>query len=183
MTPTLPKPLQKLATAFKDDKRLVNLAVAAGLAGMLLIAVSEWLPSGGAAGSDVPQESPAAFQDTAARYEQELEARLEALICQVEGAGAAQVMVTLAESPRTVYATDTETDAAGSSRSEHLLLADGADPPALVESTLSPQVQGVAVLCEGGGDVTVQAKVTEIVKVLTGAGASSITVERLTQQG
>ena len=72
---------------------------------------------------------------------------------------------------------------AGSSRSEHLLLADGADPPALVESTLSPQVQGVAVLCEGGGDVTVQAKVTEIVKVLTGAGASSITVERLTQQG
>ena len=179
MTPTLPKPLQKLAAAFKGDKRLVNLAVAAGLAGMLLIG----LPSGGAAGSDVPQESPAAFQDTAARYEQELEARLEALICQVDGAGAAQVMVTLAESPRTVYATDTETDAAGSSRSEHLLLADGADPPALVESTLSPQVQGVAVLCEGGGDVTVQAKVTEIVKVLTGAGASSITVERLTQQG
>ena len=41
MTPTLPKPLQKLAAAFKGDKRLVNLAVAAGLAGMLLIAVSE----------------------------------------------------------------------------------------------------------------------------------------------
>lgn len=183
MTPTLPKPLQKLAAAFKGDKRLVNLAVAAGLAGMLLIAVSEWLPSSGAAGSDVAQENPAVFQDSAARYEQELEARLESLICQVDGAGATQVMVTLAESPRTVYATDTETDAAGSSRSEHLLLADGADPPALVESTLSPQVQGVAVLCEGGGDVTVQAQVTEIVKVLTGAGASSITVERLTQQG
>ena len=174
-----PKPLQKLFDALKGEKKAVNLIVAAGILGMLLIAVSEWLPDTGTADAAAAPAAPA----DSAEYEAALETRLETLIRQVEGAGETRVMVTLAESSRTVYATDTETDAAGSSRSEHLLLADGADPPALVESTLSPQVQCVAVLCEGGGDVTVQAKVTEIVKVLTGAGASSITVERLTQQG
>ena len=100
----------------------------------------------------------------------------------MEGAGNVRVMLTMAESSRTVYATDTETDGNGSTRSEHLLLADGSSPPALVETTQLPQVQGVAVLCEGGDNAAVQARITEMVDVLTGAGASHISVERLTLQ-
>ena len=89
-------------------------------------------------------------------------------------------MVTMAESSRTVYATDSESEADGASQEQHLLLADGSDPPALVESERVPQVKGVAVLCEGGKDVTVQSRVTQIVQVLTDVGTNHITVECLT---
>lgn len=172
--------LRKLLELFKGEKKLLNLTVAAGILGMLLIGVSEWIPEHQ---PDQTSEAGAAVSAlTTEEYASELETRLEALIQQMDGAGNVRVMVTMAESSRTVYATDTETDGNGSVRSEHLLLSDGSSPPALVETTRLPQVQGVVVLCEGGDDVTVQARITEIVDVLTGAGASHISVERMTSQ-
>ena len=172
--------LQKLLELFKGEKKLLNLTVAAGILGMLLIGISEWIPERQPEQSAETESTVSAL--SAAEYASELETRLEILIQQMEGAGNVRVMVTMAESSRTVYATDTETDGNGSTRSEHLLLADGSSPPALVETTQLPQVQGVAVLCEGGDNAAVQARITEMVDVLTGAGASHISVERLTLQ-
>lgn len=172
--------LQKLLDLFKGEKKLLNLTVAAGILGMLLIGISEWLPE------DQPEPASAAQTDTsqisAVQYAGELETKLESLIRQLEGAGSVKVMVTMAETGRTVYATDTETDGNGAVRSEHLILADGSSPPALVETTQTPQVQGVAVLCEGGSNPAVQVRITEIVDVLTGVGANHISVDQLTSQ-
>lgn len=162
------------------DKRLLNWIVLAGIAGMVLIALSEWLPDPQTE-AVTEQEEPAA--STVSDYEADLEQRLEALICQVEGAGEARVMVTLSTSEYIVYATDSETHADGSSRQEHLLLDEKAAEPALVETTRTPEIQGVAVLCTGAESPDVQAKVTQIVQVLTGIGANRITVERMAQQG
>lgn len=162
------------------DKRLLNWIVLAGIAGMVLIALSEWLPDPQTE-AVTEQEEPAA--STVSDYEADLEQRLEALICQVEGAGEARVMVTLSTSEYIVYATDSETHADGSSRQEHLLLDEKAEEPALVETTRTPEIQGVAVLCTGAESPDVQAKVTQIVQVLTGIGANRITVERMAQQG
>lgn len=172
------KPLQCLFAALKGEKKITNLILAAGLVGMLLIALSEWLPSD--SGAAEPSFSDNLSQETAT-YALDLEERLENLIRQVDGAGKTQVMVTMAESSRTVYATDSESEPDGALREQHLLLADDSDPPALVESEQVPQVQGVAVLCEGGGSVTVQSRVTQIVQVLTDVGTNHITVERLTE--
>lgn len=162
------------------DKRLLNWIVIAGISGMVLIALSEWLPDPQTE-AVTKQEEPAA--STVSDYEADLEQRLEALICQVDGAGAARVMVTLSTSEYIVYATDSETHADGSSRQEHLLLDEKAEEPALVETTRTPEIQGVAVLCTGAESPDVQAKVTQIVQVLTGIGANRITVERMAQQG
>lgn len=162
------------------DKRLLNWIVIAGIAGMVLIALSEWLPAPPAE-TATEQEEPAA--STVSDYEAGLEQRLEALICQVDGVGEARVMVTLSTSEYIVYATDSETHADGSSRQEHLLLDEEAEEPALVETTRTPEIQGVAVLCTGAESPDVQAKVTQIVQVLTGIGANRITVERMAQQG
>lgn len=173
--------LQKLREHLSGDKRLVNWIVAAGVAGMALIALSEWLPASPAdPPADMPSES-ASF--SASAYEETLEQRLESLIRQVAGAGDTRVMVTLSTSAYTVYATDSETRSDGSIREEHLLLDDEASDPALVETTRTPEVQGVAVLCSGADSPDVQAKITQIVQVLTGIGANHITVERMAQQG
>lgn len=172
--------LQALRERMAGDKRLVNWAVIAGIAGMALIALSEWLPT---APPDETASQPSETSFTASDYEQDLEQRLESLIRQVDGAGETRVMVTLSSSAYTVYATDSETRSDGSVREEHLLLDDEASDPALVETTRTPEVQGVAVLCSGADSPDVQAKVTQIVQVLTGIGANRITVERMAQQG
>ena len=81
----------RLRAALADEKQRVNLLVCIGLAGLLLLAVSSWLP----ADSSTQSAAPAAMTDSTADYAAELETRLTALISRVEGAGKTAVMVTL----------------------------------------------------------------------------------------
>lgn len=165
---------------WKDEKKRVRLLVAMGLAGMTLLALSEWIP----AQPVVPATQPAASTTPAddQSYASSLEEQLTDLISQMEGAGATRVMVTLATGEKTIYATDTETGAEGGAKEQHVLLDDGTTP-ALVESVSAPQIQGVAVVCEGGGNVAVQSRITELVSVLTGVGTNHIAVTEMLVQG
>lgn len=65
----------RLRTALADEKQRVNLLVLMGLAGLVLLAFSVWLPA-----DDAAQPAPAAVQETAADYAAQLESRLTALI-------------------------------------------------------------------------------------------------------
>ena len=49
----------------------------------------------------------------------------------------------------------------------------------MVQSVQAPQVRGVAVLCQGGGNAGTQRRITELVSALTGVGASHITVNKM----
>ena len=83
----------KLHAALADEKQRVNLLVCTGLAGLVLLGVTAWLPAGNST------QSPQTVQtDTAADYATQLESRLTALISRVEGAGKTAVMVTLGSS-------------------------------------------------------------------------------------
>ena len=53
----------RLRTALADEKQRVNLLAFMGLAGLVLLAVSAWLPA-----DDTAQPAPAAVQETAADY-------------------------------------------------------------------------------------------------------------------
>lgn len=57
----------------------------------------------------------------------------------------------------------------------HVLLQDGS---ALAETTYLPQVCGIAVLCEGGGDVRVAARITELLHSLLDLPTNRICVEQ-----
>ena len=138
-----------LQAAWKDDKKRINLLLVSGLAGMLLLCMSEWLPAGQST-QNAAQSSQQS--QTAAEYEQQLETRLAALIRAMDGAGSS------AASQRT-----------------HLLA--GAQP--VVQSVQAPQVRGVAVLCQGGDNAGTQRRITELVSALTGVGASHITVNKM----
>lgn len=149
----------KLHAALADEKQRVNLLGLhrAGWAGAAGCPRPGCLP--GTAHSPRKQCRP----DTAADYATQLESRLTALISRVEGAGKTAVMVTLESGSESIYATDTDADGA----STHVLLGSGrAD--GLVETVQTPQVLGVAVVCEGGGNAAVQNRVTALVETLTG---------------
>lgn len=158
----------RLCAALADEKQRVNLLVCMGLAGLLLLAVSSWLP----ADSSTQSAAPAAMTDSTADYAAELETRLTALISRVEGAGKTAVMVTLESGSESIYATDSD----GSST--HVLLGSGG-ADGLVETVETPRVLGVAVVCEGGGSAAVQSRVTALVQALTGIGTNHITVAKM----
>ena len=149
----------------QDRPRAASLAAVLGVAAMVLILCSELWPA---------QAAPAAASggQTAAEYQSALEARLEELIAQVEGAGEAAVMVTLESGEERIYALDTQTGPSQSQRT-HVLLEDGT---ALEETTCPPAVCGVAVVCDGGGDVRVQAQITALLSALLDLPANRICV-------
>ena len=108
--------------------------------------------------------------------------RLAALIRAMDGAGETVVMVTLDCGEETTYAADTRTektseDTRSSAASQRTHLLAGAQP--VVQSVQAPQVRGVAVLCQGGGNAGTQRRITELVSALTGVGASHITVNKM----
>lgn len=169
-------PLQERLAAWlragpeQTKPRAASLAAALGVAAMVLILCSElWPASGGSRTGD-----GAASGQTAASYRAGLEQQLAGLIAQVEGAGETTVMVTLESGEERIYATDTQTGTE-QSRQTHVLLEDGT---ALEETTYLPTVCGVAVVCDGGGDVGVEARITALVSALLDVPANRICVEQ-----
>lgn len=140
-----------------------RLLILLGVVGIVLIGLSEWLPS-----EEGAEESAAsAVTVTEQQVEQALEQRITALLQQVEGVGSCRVLVTLESGAQAVYAADTVTSVAadgGSSASETYLSVDTADGPVgLLLTRIQPAVKGVAVVCDGGDDPTVCARVTQVV--------------------
>ncbi len=108
-------------------------------------------------------------------YEKKLEQRLEELLSDVDGAGKTRVMVTLESTQMNVYATD-QRESMGGTEKTHILLDDGG---ALTETIQTPEIGGVAVLCEGGDNVKVSAQIHEILSSLLGLSTGRISVTKM----
>lgn len=163
-----------LSERLADEKKRVNLLLCVGVAGLLLIALSEWFPlkmKTESAQSAPATDSTANQQD----YAQQLEQRLEEVIAQMDGVGRVEVMVTLRQGQEAIYATDQETSSQGETSVHHVLVSDDG----LIETFQMPQVLGVAVVCEGGDTAAVQNRISSLVESLTGVGANHITVAKM----
>lgn len=138
-------------------------------AGLLL------LPRGGGAQpSAAPEAADAAAEEPAA-----LEAKLEGLLSQMEGAGAVQVVLTLEKSASYTYQTDRETRD-GEERRETVLVSDGAGGEAPVtQETAYPVYQGAVVACQGADSAQVRLDIVRAVASLTGLSSDRITVIKL----
>lgn len=126
---------------------------------------------------------PAAEPETAAAAAEEepaaLEAKLENLLSQMEGAGAVQVVLTLEKSASYTYQTDRETRD-GEERRETVLVSDGAGGEAPVtQETAYPVYQGAVVACQGADSAQVRLDIVRAVASLTGLSSDRITVIKL----
>ena len=152
--------------AAKENR--AKLAVAFGGIAMVLILLSELVPS--APNTAVSTESAT---DTTA-YRVQLEQQLTDLIEQIDGAGKTVVMLTLENGEETVYALDTQSGQT-QSQETHVLLDDGS---ALAQMVYLPKICGAAIVCEGGSDVRVVARITELVSALLDLPSNRICVEQ-----
>ena len=159
--------VKDFARKCKGKQGRARLAAAVGVLAMLLILLSELFPQNTAAGSTKNTKSA----QSSTEYQAQLENRLEHLISQM---GKTTVMVTLETGEEAIYALDTQSGEMQSQQT-HVLLEDGS---ALTETVCLPQVCGVAVLCEGGGDIRVAARITELVSALLDLPSNRICVEQ-----
>lgn len=174
-----------IGTRFGGDKGRRWLVVL-GVAGIALLALSEWLPK---------NDEPTTETLTAEVFVRQTEERLTALVGSIEGAGKCRVLVTLENGVEYVYATqqrvnsdrseDTDDDSKrltqkdDSERSVIVVETDGGRQ-GLVVTELQPTVRGVVVVCEGGDREDVRARVTEAVTVAMDLSAKRVCVTKLT---
>lgn len=125
-------------------------------------------------------------------YLYNLERRLESALSQMSGAGDVTVMITLKSSAEKVVEKDvevtdeavSESDSQGGMRTtknsahgEATVYKDGgAEGEPYVSKELSPRIEGVVVIAEGGADSVVKQNITEAVQALFGIDTHKIRV-------
>ena len=106
----------------------------------------------------------------------DLEARLAAILAQIDGAGQVRVLLTEETGRENVYQTDTQTDT--DRRSEDTVLVEDASrtETGLIRQTLEPTYRGAVILCQGADQPSVRLAIVEAVRCVTGLGADRISV-------
>lgn len=123
--------------------------------------------------SDTPEEI------TMDAYISELEQRVSDLLSKIKGVGESEVMITLESGAEYIYqsekrqATGERNGGSGdqqrtNEKQESIVMVEDSagKKQALIRTEKTPTIQGIVVVCEGGGDVAIQSK---IIDVLTSA--------------
>ncbi|MCL2023272.1 MAG: stage III sporulation protein AG [Oscillospiraceae bacterium] len=165
------------------DKKLLLIAGVCVL-GVLLIALSA-IPSKSEKIPDAPAPPQLSHSDVG-EYVAQLEARLAALISEIDGAGKTRVMVTLENSAEEVYAgdeqnkiTESQQSTSAENRFEYITIKarDGSEQ-ALLLTVVQPRVRGVAVVCEGGGSALVHTAILQMVTAVLDVSSARVSVQR-----
>ena len=158
--------LQKVIERVKSPKILLTL----GIAGMLLILLSSFLPSSKKTEQNIPTEAV-----TAEEYAKQLEKRISETVQCITGSKKVKVVVTLESGVRYTYAdtnedttankTESDFESTSNERKQSYITvrnADGGEQALLVTAEM-PEVRGVAIVCEGGDDPVLNEKITNAV--------------------
>ncbi len=170
------------------------------LVGLLLLVViwptsdSQKTPDGSEDMQNTSSESPS---DSTEAYEEYLEKRVANALEYVEGVGRAEVIITLKSTGQKVVEKDqnttsqttSEEDSQGGTRttedrtsdktSVYEQQSDGTQMP-YVSKELTPEIEGVVVIADGGDNAVVVQNITEAVQALFGVEAHKIKIMKRT---
>lgn len=108
--------------------------------------------------------------------------QLAQILCQIQGAGKVQVMLTVAQGEKIMYQTDEDlaSSEGGTSRWDTVIIT-GADrgQSGLVHQVIPPVYRGAIVVCEGANKPAVRLSIVEAVSKITGLGADRISVVKM----
>ena len=145
----------------KGRTALLLLAAAVGILLLFL---------GSGTGTKESESESLAFEEEGlaelSEYKEKLEEELEALCASAAGVSQVDVMVTLANGTRIVYATDRE--------GKPVSVGSGSAQKPLYRTVEPPTVSGVGVVCRGGSDPSVAALLTELISTSLGISSSRV---------
>lgn len=168
--------------SYLAGKNKTWLIVAAGLIGIVLIMLSELIPDG-----DSKPDTSAVYDITAddtETYRKQVEQQLEDMLGQIKDVGKLDVMVTIEGTTEYVYAQelDTDNDKDGERTSEKyknkiVMSEKDGDRQALVRKMIKPQISGVMIVCQGGGQPSVKERVIKAAATALDLPSGRICVE------
>lgn len=142
------------------------------------------------------QTEPKTENTVAASGERSLEDRLKSILSKVDGAGRVDVLITVKSGREIVAATEqiredtatgeTASDGdkrnikSGKEESKYVILenSDGSDEP-LILKELEPEIEGVIIVAEGGGDIIVKNSLISAANAALGVPAHKIEVLKM----
>lgn len=131
-------------------------------------------------------------------YAATLETRLENILCQMEGVGKVEVMITLSDTGESVvekdredsYSSVTETDSDGGNRAttereesyKTVYVENGSETYPYIEKEVLPSIKGVVIVAEGGENPTVISEISDAVMALFPVEAHRIKVVKMSSK-
>ena len=127
-------------------------------------------------------------------YRKQIENEITSLLKEINGVGNVKVMITLESGEENVYAeqekkredtqinqtsTNVQESVQSSYENEIVVVKEQNDNKPLIEKTLLPEIQGVAVVCNGGDDISVISAVTNSVSVVLNVPTNRIFVTKM----
>ncbi len=170
--------------AFSASGKARTALIVCGILGVLLLVIPEFVPE------KVEKAEVLTVDDFIYRTEE----RLTALIGSIDGVGACKVMVTLENSVEYVYATeqksnsdreedtsngDTRLTQRDDSESAAILIDTDNGREGLLVTEIQPTVRGVVVVCEGGDNEEVRARVSQAVTVALNVSSKRVCITKL----
>lgn len=166
-----------------------------GIFGVLLLVIALPADQTGKKGSEAAQT---VVEETTQQTGQErsddataaLEKRLEETLSLIDGAGKVRVMITLKDTGEKVVEKDvtrrTDTDTGGNENSDlsqsSVYEKDGSTETPYVSNEMTPQVEGVLVVAQGGGNSLVKQNILQSVMALFPLEAHKITIVKMSMQ-
>ena len=173
--------LQQLADRFRQSSNRLKIAVVLGAAGMLMIMLSELVPES----KDKPEKAMSQTETTDSDdFRKRTERELKALLEQIEGVGDCEVMISLESSTEYIYAenisrfTEDNADRRSEKLDEDIVITEnGGTRQPLIRKVIDPQIGGVVIVCEGGGDISINERVQKAVSTALNISSTRVCVE------
>jgi len=154
----------------KKDKKTILLAMGAVL-GVLLLLFGSFFGER----SESVEEQPSEIARDPEAYAREIEERVVSICSDVKGAGKVRAAVTLKGGYRAVYATDAKNSSSGT-QSSTVLVGSGSDEAAILICYENPEIAGIGIVCEGGENAEVRARIVSLVSATFSIGTNKIFV-------
>lgn len=174
--------IQGRLKAFFSGPNRTRAIVIVGIIGIVIIMLTELIPT--KADEDDTSLSGEIVNDEAYSYKVQVESELKEILGSIKGVGELQVMVTVEGTTEYVYAEelDTDNDKDGEKTSEQyqsrivMNEVDG-NKEALVKKVIKPQISGVIIVCQGGGDLSLKERLIKATSTALALPSGKICVE------
>ncbi len=177
--------IKKAGALLKKEQRY-KLIFFIGILGIGLIFLSDLMSQDKE--TKQPDSSDSTVSEDPDLYAKRLEKKLSDILGSVSGVGDCEVMLTVGGTTEYVYAenisrsTDLKDGASEETyKNEIVFTEEGGEKEALVRKVIRPQISGVIVVCDGGGDVKVRERVIKAVSRLLDVPSDKICVESRNQ--
>ena len=170
--------IQNLIDKIRQDKKLMFIFILGFIGVLMLVFMNSYSKKESA--KNITEAETTSIVGSTYDMEKLLEKKLEDVISEINGAGKTKAVVSVSSSGEYVYAKNVKKENDNDSVSEDSEIViyesqNGTDA-GLVISIRSPDIIGVAIICEGGESSVVKAEITKLVTSLFGIGSDRVYV-------